>query len=80
MVVLGNTLVNVAYRYPVAPPATDANEWPYRFTTAISVTASHNVLVGNNKISKATRSATTKVTFTHPRIANTVAMAAPTHT
>ena len=25
-VVLGNTLVNVAYRYPVAPPGTDANE------------------------------------------------------
>ena len=65
-VVLGNKLVNVAYKYPVAPPATDANEWPYRFATAISVTADRNVLVGNNLIDKATKSTITKVTFTHP--------------
>ena len=36
--------VNVVYKYPVAPPATAPNEWPYRFSTAIAVTTGETSL------------------------------------
>jgi hypothetical protein len=62
-VVLSNLLINVVYKYPVAPPGTGENEWPYRFSTAIGVTADSNVLIANNLMAKATRSVTVNVKF-----------------
>ena len=61
--VLGNVLRHVAYKYPVAPPATFYQEWPYRFTTAVAVAATENALIANNLLAKATRSTKVKVSF-----------------
>lgn len=61
LLVLSNEIRNVAYKYPVAPPGTSENIWPYRFTTAISITGDSNILVANNLIAKSTRSASVKL-------------------
>lgn len=61
--VLDNVLRHVAYKYPVAPPATFYQEWPYRFTTAVAVAATENALIANNLLAKATRSTQVKVSF-----------------
>ena len=61
--VLSNVLRHVAYKYPVPPPATFYQEWPYRFTTAVAVAATNNVLIANNLLAKATRSTEVKVSF-----------------
>eukprot|EP00039_Didymoeca_costata_P014950 m.247131 g.247131 ORF g.247131 m.247131 type:complete len:498 (-) comp16125_c1_seq20:41-1534(-) len=60
-VVLGNVLQHVVYKYPVAPPATFYQEWPYRFSIAVAVSAHNNAIIANNLLAKATKSATTKV-------------------
>jgi hypothetical protein len=61
--VLSNMLRHVVYKYPVAPPATFYQEWPYRFSTAVAVTATENALIANNLLAKATRVTKVKVSF-----------------
>eukprot|EP00041_Stephanoeca_diplocostata_P009906 m.156636 g.156636 ORF g.156636 m.156636 type:complete len:494 (+) comp17943_c0_seq2:76-1557(+) len=67
LLVLSNTFRNIAYKYPVPPPGTSENMWPYRFATAISITGDSNVFVANNVVAKATRTASAKLKLiAHP--------------
>jgi len=61
--VLSNLIRHVAYKYPVAPPATFYQEWPYRFATAVGVEAHSNVLVANNLLGQQTRTTPVRVSF-----------------
>eukprot|EP01052_Picozoa_sp_SAG31_P012225 SAG31_NODE_709_length_12683_cov_17.695248_4_plen_486_part_00 len=75
--VLGNVLRHVVYKYPVAPPATFYQEWPYRFSTAVAVAATENVLIANNLLTKATRTTEVAVSFFAAEGAELVSEALP---
>lgn len=76
-IVLSNEMKHVVYKFPVPPPATFYQEWPYRFSVAVDVTASQNVLIANNLLAKATKTAATKVTFEAGKTAQNCTMSVP---
>ena len=61
--VLSSVFQHVVYKYPVAPPATFYQEWPYRFSIGIAIEVNSNGLVANNLLPKATKSVSTHISL-----------------
>lgn len=61
--VFGNRIQNVNFMYPGGPGTTWPFAWPYRFSRAIGVSQSPNLLIGNNLVNKSSLALKTTVSF-----------------